>query len=101
MNNKVELPASFTCEMPDDALAPNTPKGTPVIFDRSDQHPAAGIGVLVQDRHGTRHIRTFRPGIGGHWVAWARNEHYLSLESEKHGLLMLAVARHRMLDGSL
>lgn len=101
MDKHLELPESFRCEMPDDALAPNTPRGTPVLFDTTDTAPRAGVGVLVEDAHGARYIRVFRPGIGGQWTAWARNENYPTLDSASNGLILLAVARHRMLDGAL
>jgi hypothetical protein len=95
------LPVTFSVAMPDDALAPNTPRGTPVIFDRSSTPPPPGVGVLVEDAHGARHIRIYRPGVGGVWLAWARNENYPTLDSQAHRLTLLAVARHRMLDGTL
>lgn len=101
LHNNTPLPATFTCEAPDDALAPGTPRGTPVVFVAAGIEPSPGIGVLVEDRGGNRYMRIYRPGLGGQWLAWARNENYPSLESGRDGLRILAVARNRMLDGAL
>jgi hypothetical protein len=95
------LPRTFVCPMPDDALSPGTPCGTLLLFEVSDSPPASGVGVLVEDMHGMRHIRVYRAGIGGRWLAWARNEHYPTLNDVEHGLKIIAVARNRMLDGTL
>ncbi len=99
--NMTSVPDTFSCEVPDDALAPHTPRGTPVVFVKGNEPPAPGTGVLVEDMHGQRYVRIFRPGVGGAWQAWARNENYPTLESKTHGLHILAVARNRMLDGAL
>jgi len=101
MTTGSDLPVTFTCAVPDDALAPNTPRGTPVVFDAGNRHPPPGVGVLLEDKHGARYIRVYRAAVGGQWTAWARNPDYPSLESATHGLRILAVARHRMLDGTL
>lgn len=99
MQNK--LPERFILQLPDDALAPNTPAGTAVIFANGNEPPEPGVGILVEDRFGARYVRIYRPGVGGGWSAYARNDNFPTLDAEKHGLKILAVARNRMLDGSL
>ena len=95
-----ELPEVFRCELVDDALAPNTPKGTPIVFARNAA-PYPGVGVLVEDRDGVRYVRVYTQGAAGHWMASARHPAYVSLDSEQHGLKLLAVAQHRLLGGEL
>lgn len=105
MEGKTELPQRFRCEVPDDALWSSTEggtaKGTPVVFARTDMHPAPGVGILVEDLKGRRFVRIYRQGPAGQWLAAARNGNYLSLESERDGLKLLAVAENRLLDGQL
>lgn len=105
VRKKEELPERFRCELPDDALYSErdggTRSGTPVVFVRTDVRPAPGVGVLVEDQDGVRYIRVYRQGAGGAWLAAARNENYLTLDSERDGLRLLAVAENRLLDGRL
>jgi len=84
-----DLPIRFRLPMPDDAMAPDTPRGTVLVFDRQ-QTPAFGHGVLVQDAAGLRHVRRYAQGPAGRWKAEARNSAYLSLDSAD-GLQVLAV----------
>jgi hypothetical protein len=99
------LPKRFRCEVPDDALwSPTeggTARGTPVVFVTTDQPPVPGTGVLVEDKHGERYVRIYRQALSGAWLAAARNPNYLTLDSGKHGLRLLAVAENRLLDGQL
>jgi hypothetical protein len=90
------LPRLFVVAVPDDALAPSTPKGTPLIFS-SDAKPEPGVGVLVADRDGTPYVRRYAQGRSGAWLAQAEGA-YITLESERDGLQILAVATGRM-DG--
>jgi len=85
----VNLPPRFRLAVPDDAMAPDTPRGTVLIFE-SGRHPSFGAGVLVQDRGGKRHIRRYAQGAGDSWRAEARNNAYLTLHSDE-GLQVLAV----------
>lgn len=102
---KTDLPLRFRCEVPDGALwSPTeggTAEGTPVVFACTDAHPAPGVGILVEDSKGRRYVRIYRQGAAGQWLAAARNANYLSLESERDGLKLLAVAENRLLDGQL
>lgn len=89
-----QLPATFRLAVPDDALAPDTPRGTVFIFD-TGARPRPGYAVLVQDKAGGRHVRRFVQSIGSEWRAEARNSAYASLEHARDGLTLLAVATHR------
>lgn len=93
----LELPSRFKLAVPDDALAPTTPKGVILIFS-TELRPAVGTGVLVQDETGRRYIRMFAEGPGGTWIAAARAEGYLSLDSRQHQLRILAVVEAKV-DG--
>ena len=83
------LPPRFRLAMPDDAMAPKTPRGTVLIFSTAAP-PSIGAGVLAQDAEGRRHVRRYAQGIGGGWVAEARSGAYRPLHSGT-GLQLLAV----------
>jgi len=83
------LPARFRLAMPDDALAPHTRRGTVLIFSTTVA-PIFGHGVLVVDGAGQRHVRRYAQGPAGRWIAEARNNAYLSLDSAD-GVQVLAV----------
>ncbi|MGL4573947.1 MAG: helix-turn-helix domain-containing protein [Burkholderiaceae bacterium] len=89
------LPARFTCKVPDDALSPWTPKGTPLVFDTAVT-PTPGCGVLIEDRSKQRFVRRFAPRGGGQWLATTHNDAYAQMDSEQDGLRILAVATGRM-----
>lgn len=94
-----ELPQTFVVPMPDDALAPNVARGTDLIFSTTaEPHPLRG--VLVQDHTGRRYIRRYAQGLGAAWTAQAVSAGYVSLESERDGLTLLAVMTGR-LDGTI
>lgn len=86
---KQNLPAQFTLEVPDNALAPNAPKGTPLIFDCSAA-PRPGYAVLVEDKSGARWVRRYKQEPDGAWLAEAVNPAYATLDPEKHGLRIVA-----------
>lgn len=87
--SEAPLPHRFRLAVPDDALAPDTPRGTVLIFSTTAP-PAFGHGVLVQDSTGQRHVRRYSQGPAGRWLAEARNSAYLTLDSFD-GLQVLAV----------
>ena len=93
------LPARFSAAVWDDALAPQTPRGTVLVFEAAAT-PQPGHGVLVQDATGALHVRRYIPGTAGRWVAGARNDAYTPMDSERDGLKLLAVATGR-LDGAV
>lgn len=84
----------FTTVVPDDALAPRTPRGTRLIFRRGGV-PQPGYGVFVQDSVGRRYIRRYAEGHDGAWIAEANNPAYASLDSVRDGLTLLAVVTGR------
>lgn len=93
------LPARFSAAVWDEALAPQTPKGTVLVFEVAAK-PQPGHGVLVQDATGARYVRRYIPGTAGRWVAGSRNDAYPPMDSERDGLTLLAVATGR-LDGAV
>lgn len=90
----IELPERFVVESPDDALAPNLPRGTAVVFERVDR-AEPGDCVLVEDKRGARYMRRYAQGVGGVFFAQAINEVYASLSSDEDGLRVLAVMAWR------
>ncbi len=89
-----ELPERFVIEAPDDALAPNLPRGTAVVF-ACDVAAQPGDCVLVQDSRGARYMRRYVQGVGGAFAAHAINDAYVSLDSARDGLRVLAVMAWR------
>jgi hypothetical protein len=88
-----ELPAFFSTTAPDDAMAPRASAGQEVAF-ATGIDPRPGAGVLIEDRHGQRHLRLYVQGSRpGHWIARAENPAYRSFDSEADGLKVLAVLR--------
>lgn len=89
-----ELPERFVVETPDDALAPSLPRGTAVVFERAIA-PQPGECVLVEDSRGARYMRRYVQGIGGAFAAQALNDAYVTLDSGRDGLRVLAVMAWR------
>jgi hypothetical protein len=89
-----DLPERFVVEVPDDALAPNLPRGTAVVFERASL-PQPGECVLVQDSRGARYMRRYVQGVGGAFTAQALNDAYVTLGSGRDGLKVLAVMAWR------
>lgn len=84
----------FAMTLPDDALAPDNPRGLDLIWSTS-KAPGIGSLVIVRDTHNALHVRQYRQGRApGQWVAWAPNQAFASFESAE-GLTILAVARFR------
>ena len=88
-----DLPKRFRAPMPDDALAPDTPRGL-VLYFSTEVAPVIGNGVLVQDAAGGRHVRRYAQGLGDAWRAEARNTAYMTLHSGD-GVQLLAVVTGR------
>lgn len=88
------MPPLFRVFMPDDALAPDYPKGLELHFSTAKTPQATSL-VLVRDAHGQPHIREYRQGDApGQWKAAALNRSFKSFESQD-GLKILAVATLR------
>lgn len=88
-----DLPKRFRLPMPDDALAPSTPRGTLLLFETAAA-PVFGHGVLVEDSAGQRYVRKYAQGPAGRWLAVANNAAYLSLDSAD-GVRVLAAVTWR------
>lgn len=93
------LQDAFVLAVPDDALAPRTPRGTRLVFSR-DAPPKPGVGVIVQDGTGSIYLRRYVQGRGTSWSAQASDANYASLESADDQLVILAVAVGRQ-DGTV
>lgn len=88
------LPPRFKLAVPDDALAPDTPRGTVFIFS-TELRPQVGDGVLVEDGTGRRYLRMYAEAPGGGWQAKARQAAYITLDSVADKLVVLATAEYR------
>jgi hypothetical protein len=84
------LPARFTVNMPDDSMHPFLRPGHTLRFAR-DEAPRAGDWVLVSDSTGAAYVRVYRQRRPGYWQAAPLNEAYDALDSERDGLVVLAV----------
>lgn len=85
-----DLPGEFETELPDNAMAPEAPRGARCIFLRGVA-PEPGDWVLLRDADGTLYCREYRALRGGQWRAHALNPAFLPLDSATHGLQVLAV----------
>lgn len=91
MNTKADdLPEEFRIEAPDSALSPRLEAGQLVTLDRR-LTPRRGDAVLVEDTAGGRHLRLYRPTIGGAWQAAALDADFPPMLSDRDGLTVLAV----------
>jgi SOS-response transcriptional repressor LexA len=89
-----DLPERFVVEVPDDSLAPNLARGTAVVFEKASA-AQPGECVLVQDSRGARYVRRYVQGVGGSFTAQALNDAYVTLDSGRDGLQILAVMAWR------
>ena len=90
----VVLPLRFSLSVPDDALAPRTPRGTTFIF-LSTQRPQDGDVVIVRASSGRPYVRLYFAAEGDAWEARARDAAHPALHSVRDGLTLLATATHR------
>lgn len=80
----------FETQLPDNAMAPEAPKGTRVIFITGPS-PEPGDWVLIRDGAGQCYCREFRQRRPGSWEAHARNPGFLPMDSQRDGLQVIAV----------
>lgn len=80
----------FETTLPDEAMAPDAPKGTRVIFITGVE-PEPGNWVLLRDAEGQHYCRQFRQSRPGQWEAHALNPGYLPLDGARDGLRVVAV----------
>lgn len=86
---KADLPSEFETSLPDNAMAPEAPKGTRCIFV-TGHDPEPGDWVLLADRGGQVYCREYRVLSPGRWEAHAVNRAFLPMRGED-GLRVLAV----------
>lgn len=85
-----QLPPEFETALPDNAMAPDAPKGTRVIFIAGTL-AEPGDWVLLKDAGGALYCREFRQARPGHWEAHAKNPGFLPLHSDRDGLQVIAI----------
>lgn len=90
------VPAVFRTTLPDDALAPDYPGGTEIVWT-TRRRPAPGRLILVKDRHGQAHARQCHQGrLPGQWLAAPLNPAFITFDSHEDGVELLAVYKGRL-----
>ncbi len=90
------LPKRFCTAVPDDALAPRSPRGTEFVFSSTfTGTPEDSVAVIVQTAGGRRYMRLYFALDGDAWEARARDPAVPVLHSDRDGLQLLAVAVFR------
>lgn len=91
-----EVPTIFRTALPDDALAPDHPAGTELVWS-TRRHPAPGRVILVKDRHQQLHARMCHQGREpGHWLAAPINPAYVTFDSATDGVAVVATFKGRL-----
>lgn len=83
-------PAVFRVALVDDAMAPTAPAGTLCTFE-AGRVARVGDAVIVRDADGALHCRVYRQRVGGGFLAAPTHGAYSTLDSEAHGLAVVAV----------
>lgn len=90
------VPDIFRTILADDALAPDHPAGTEIVWT-TRRRPAPGRLVLVKDRHGQVHARQCHQGRApGQWIAAPISPAYVAFDSLEEGIELLAVYKGRL-----
>lgn len=84
------LPPTFRVAVVDDSMAPRVRSGEVVEFAVGES-PRPGDGVLVRDNAGALYFRLYRQRRPGAWEAHPVNDAYQALDSERDGLVVVAV----------
>jgi hypothetical protein len=87
-----DLTKPFRLPVIDGALGPELFPGCIARFDPF-RKPEPAWPVLVRDRDGNHYLRDYQTGAGGRWQAVARQRGFEALDSETHGLVIVAVMR--------
>lgn len=87
-----DLSQPFELVVADDALAPDIVAGCVARFDPA-MTPRPGRPVLVSDADGRHYIRDYTQGPAGTWQATARMRGFAALDSQEHGLRVVAVMK--------
>lgn len=91
-----QIPAVFRSTLPDDALSPDFPAGTEIVWT-TRRKAAPGRLILVKDRHGQVHARQCHQGREpGQWLAAPINAAYITFDSNEDGVELLAVYKGRL-----
>ena len=94
MNSTV--PEIFRAVLADDALAPEFPRGTEIVWS-TRRVIAPGRLALVRDRHGQLHARQCHQGRApGQWLAAAINPAYVNFDSVQDAIVVVAVFKGRL-----
>lgn len=89
-----DLNQPFELVVMDDSLADEIASGSIARFHAAGAVAAIpGRPVLVRDKDGNHYLRDFQAGAGGRWKAVARKRGYQDLDSEEHGLVLVAVMK--------
>jgi len=89
-----DLSQPFELEVIDDALGDEIRRGCIARFHPAGAvQPAPGRPVLVSDREGNYYLRDYQAGAGDAWQAVPRARGYATLDSETHGLTLVAVMK--------
>jgi hypothetical protein len=86
------IPELFVMTIPDDALAPHTPRGTRAIFVKGSDVPDLGRAVLIEGADGQRYVRRYIDAPNGGWVGGVHNNAYRPVTSAE-GAIILAWAQ--------
>lgn len=90
------VPDLFRTILNDDALAPDLPRGTEVLWT-TRRRISPGRAMLVRDQHGHVHARICHQGNApGQWRAIATNAAFLSYDSGDIGVSVVAVYKGRL-----
>lgn len=85
-----DLPQEFETELPDNAMAPDAPRGARCMFVTGVQ-PEPGDWVLLRDQAGALYCRAYVLSRPGQWEAHALNPAFLPLHADRDGLQVVAV----------
>ena len=89
-------PEVFRAILPDNALAPDYPMGTEIVWTTRRRVLPDRL-VLVRDRHGQLHARQCHQGRApGHWIAAAINPSYVNFDFFEDELTLVAVYKGRL-----
>ena len=86
------LSQPFELEVIDGSFGGDIPPGCVMRLDPT-RPQLAGWPVLVRDRDGNHYLRDYQQGAGDRWKAVARVRGFDPLDSEDHGLQIIAVMK--------
>lgn len=90
------VPDLFRTVLTDDALAPDLPRGSEVVWT-TRRRIAPGRIMLLRDAHQQVHARVCHQGRSpGTWTANANNSAFVNFSNTDPGLVVLAVYKGRL-----